>query len=46
MTDELERIWRDTVVAYSRYCAGNCLERRGKVTKKASVKISGALAEI
>jgi hypothetical protein len=45
MTDDLERIWKENVVACSRYYSRICLERPRK-TVKVSVTISDILAEV
>jgi hypothetical protein len=45
MTDELERIWREAVMAYSRYYPSICLEGLRETTKT-SVRIPGVPAEI
>jgi hypothetical protein len=44
MNDELERIWKEVVVAHSSYCHGICLEEP-KIFAKA-LRIAGVLAEI
>jgi hypothetical protein len=45
MTDELESILKETVLARSRYCPGICLEGQRKTTKSLS-HVSGAAAKI
>jgi hypothetical protein len=45
MTDELERIYMEAFVAYSRYYPSICLEGLGETTKT-SVRMSGIPAEI
>jgi hypothetical protein len=36
MTDEVERIWKEAVVAYLNYCADICLEEIRKTMKNLS----------
>jgi hypothetical protein len=43
--DELERICKEAVMAWSRYCVDICLEEMSK-TMKTLVRVSGALADI
>jgi hypothetical protein len=45
MNDELERIWKETIMACLRYYLDIWLEGLGK-TAKTSVTIAGVLAEI
>jgi hypothetical protein len=45
MVDELERVWKETVLAQLRYCPGICLQRLRK-TMKTSVRITGVPVEI
>jgi hypothetical protein len=45
MVDELERVWKEAVLAQLRYCPGICLEILRK-TMKTSVRIVGVPVEI
>jgi hypothetical protein len=45
MIDELERVWKEAVLAQLRYCPGICLERLRKTTKT-SLNIAGVPVEI
>jgi hypothetical protein len=42
--DELERIWKEAVLAYWKHCPGICLEGERRLTK--NLTIVGILAEI
>jgi hypothetical protein len=45
MYDEVESIWKEVVLAYSRYCPRICQERLGKIIK-AWVRTAGIPAKI
>jgi hypothetical protein len=46
MTNALEWIWKEVVVAYLRYYPTICLQGLSKTVKKPSVQMGGVLAEI
>jgi hypothetical protein len=41
MNNELERIWKETAVALSKYYTGICLERLRKLQRNLSIRCPG-----